>query len=725
METRNKGRGLGKWSHLLNSRENDDEISMPSQQGGRGISAIRSAASSSRIPGPQMNAATSVQQGGRGIRALHSTASSSSGIPATSVQQGSCGIRALLSAAASSSRVPATSVREGGRGIAALRQAPPSPCSSNSTQLATPMLGYSTTATDDLTDSDDSDEDFQPADEDEDYLSIHFDDDDDDEDDDDDNDDEPSSQSSIRKMENGQPVNFSDKHGWEWTTVVPNQRVRRDKANVIRQTAGPTRAALAKVKLEEPETFFFLFINAEMQERILAATNAYCSVHVTNWQPLTPEELQAFFGLLIHMGATHWRNENVTSMWSVDNENTIFRATMSRRRFQTISRYIRFEFEEIVDAEREKGNRVAYIQWIWANLVKNLQEMFTPGEYLSLDEMLSLYRGRTCLKVFIKSKPGKYGFKIVLVTDAYYRYVCNARLFVPKGMSRGINAEGFSCGGTPVDKQVNEILQPYFHSGRNVTMDRFFSHLENSVLLHDEKQITVVGTVMSSRRHVPKELTLVDNRSSRSSIFGFHDSKLMLVSHCPCKGKVVLVHSTLHLSNEVANDELNKPEVIHLYNKTKGGVDSVDQMARHLSVKRQTRRWPTSLFFTMVDMAMLNAYAIRKTAFPDSPSRRQFYLDVGKRLCMKQMLSRQADRLPGSIQRSILKQTAGNVALAGDESAGESNVMACRQCQEDTGRRRVGVRRTTVCCFKCHKGVCKDHQVVYCTKCAFGDDNLQ
>jgi hypothetical protein len=323
---------------------------------------------------------------------------------------------------------------------------------------------------------------------------------------------DPCSLNAIRHLESGATSSFSDSSGWKWTTQEPVQQRRASKANILRRRSGPTAIAKEAVLSDQPETSLWLFLDERMRDKIISATNDYCHKHhVHEWKDLTAIEFCAFLGLIIHLGANLWRSENLRYLWSDTCPIGIYRATMSRTRFLTLLRYIRFEEQSVVDQEREKGNRMAHILWLWNAFVGNLQRMYVPGENLSLDEMLSLFRGRTFLLVFIKSKPGKYGFKIYLVTDADNRYVCNATIFIPRKQGNVTVKGAVSMGGRPVKDQVNDLLRPYFGSGRNVTMDRYFSDLENSEYLL-QQQITVIGTVMYSRRHVPKQLKVIDNR---------------------------------------------------------------------------------------------------------------------------------------------------------------------------------------------------------------------
>ncbi|KAJ4445013.1 hypothetical protein ANN_06812 [Periplaneta americana] len=67
-----------------------------------------------------------------------------------------------------------------------------------------------------------------------------------------------------------------------------------------------------------------------------------------------------------------------------------------------------------------------------------------------------------------------------------------------------------------------------------------------------------------------------------------------------------------------------------MYNTAKGSVDTIDQMARMYTTKRGTRRWPLSVFYTLIDIACINSYTRYIMTFPDwykkKTNRRRFYL---------------------------------------------------------------------------------------------------
>ena len=123
------------------------------------------------------------------------------------------------------------------------------------------------------------------------------------------------------------------------------------------------------------------------------------------------------------------------------------------------------------------------------------------------------------------------------------------------------------------------------------------------------------------------------------------DSRGVLTTSYQCKkNRNVIVLSTYHKSPVVKTDEKKKPEMIHLYNKMKVGVDAMDNMLRMYSVKAATRRWPVAVFYDMMDKAALNAHVLYKEATGSSISRKKFILELAKSLCAREDVEREQQR---------------------------------------------------------------------------------
>ncbi|GBN79320.1 hypothetical protein AVEN_11700-1 [Araneus ventricosus] len=103
--------------------------------------------------------------------------------------------------------------------------------------------------------------------------------------------------------------------------------------------------------------------------------------------------------------------------------------------------------------------------------------------------------------------------------------------------------------------------------------------------------------------------------------------------------------------------ESKKPKIITFYNMTKGGVDVVNEMAASYSTSRKTKRWPKVIFFSLLNVAAINARIIllsTKTPPSQNQSRRAFLKHLGLQLIedYRENRSHQA-MLPQSIKEKL------------------------------------------------------------------------
>ena len=128
------------------------------------------------------------------------------------------------------------------------------------------------------------------------------------------------------------------------------------------------------------------------------------------------------------------------------------------------------------------------------------------------------------------------------------------------------------------------------------------------------------------------ELILKDKELYASEIFS-SPSGCSLTIYKAKKKKVVCILSSMH--KNVKFDQCHKkklPETIEYYNKSKVGVDVLDQMVRYHTSKSSTRRWPVAVFFNILDCACINACIIYCLTTKLKLSRRQFMLELIKEL---------------------------------------------------------------------------------------------
>ena len=97
----------------------------------------------------------------------------------------------------------------------------------------------------------------------------------------------------------------------------------------------------------------------------------------------------------------------------------------------------------------------------------------------------------------------------------------------------------------------------------------------------------------------------------------------------------VLLLNTKHTGVRIEDNYKRIPETITFYNKTKYGVDVVDQMARKYSMKAGSFQWPIQVFFNILDLVAINAWILYKECTRSKISRKEFIFCLAEELAGK------------------------------------------------------------------------------------------
>ena len=130
------------------------------------------------------------------------------------------------------------------------------------------------------------------------------------------------------------------------------------------------------------------------------------------------------------------------------------------------------------------------------------------------------------------------------------------------------------------------------------------------------------------------------------------------------------------------------PETIQYYNKSKVGVDVLNQMTRYHTSKSFTRRWPVAVFFNILDCACTNAYIIYCLTTKLKLSRRQFMHELIKELCKPN------DEV-GSIPPYPAVDHTVSIAMPGTSRLAHQ-ARKSKDCQFVTGRNKSSTFAKTV-----------------------------
>lgn len=499
-----------------------------------------------------------------------------------------------------------------------------------------------------------------------------------------------------------------------WKKGYRHSKIRSH--NIVTQLAGVRGAAK---EATSPIEAWSCFVTDAMLDIIVTRTNQYIESVAHNFQrerdakPTDKVEMKAFLALLYLAGVLKSNRLSLEEMWSTDGEGIeFFRLAMSIKRFKFLIRCLRFDDPQTRVERRIKDN-LAPIRELFSLFVENCKENYSLGQNVTIDEKLEAFRGNCRFRQYIPSKPAKYGIKIYALVDARHYYSYNLEVYVGK------QPEGeYNVSNKPSDV-VKRLVTPIHNTGRNITADNWFTDVELVSYLK-EKKLSYVGTIRKNKRQLPTEFVATKRRPENSSLFGF-SSDATIVSYVPKKNKNITLISSLHHDDAIdeSTGDKRKPEIITFYNDTKSGVDVVDKMCSSYNVARNTRRWPLVVFFSLLNIAGINAQVVLARNGQAVVRRRLFLRELAKQLAMEHLQRRRANSatFPRALQERL---NSVNLENQGNRPVPEDNVVqnnplkrkACVPCNAEKRR-----RLTNYYCKTCDQALCLQHAIYVCQKC--------
>ncbi|XP_015180955.1 PREDICTED: piggyBac transposable element-derived protein 2-like [Polistes dominula] len=149
---------------------------------------------------------------------------------------------------------------------------------------------------------------------------------------------------------------------------------------------------------------FFITFDNKFWEILVTETNRFADQTLHDerkkryvddtWYSVTSDEIKAYYALCILMGQV--KKSNIQLYWTRRGvlETPIFRQTMPFKRFRQISRFLHFSDNE-TDNSKDRLRKIRPVINFWNQKFK---EIYTPSEYVSIDESLMKYKGRLAYK---------------------------------------------------------------------------------------------------------------------------------------------------------------------------------------------------------------------------------------------------------------------------------------------------------------------------------------
>jgi hypothetical protein len=444
--------------------------------------------------------------------------------------------------------------------------------------------------------------------------------------------------------------------------------------DVYDQMKRSTIKADMQSRFTNPLSSFLAFLPLEFWKLFVFQTNRYAAnkqAQATlvdggpsvNWASrLTLNEMFTFVGILIQMTMRPTPGQTYTNCWQ-DKRWHPYTDRMPLRRFQAIRGMLHMTEKGFPE---ESSNDALYkVRPLLNVLKKTLGDYLIPGSDLALDETSVACRskyGRNLI-FYNNTKPsGKYHFRFYALcdSDSYscLRIVIHTRNgsdradgYVGKGTHQALNiVDNDSSDDENINelgkttKLVLDIARPFYHSGRVLNMDRYYTSPE--VFLELRKQgLYARGTCMTNRRMFPKMVTFTEaeaRKERRGSCRLAVNQENNLVAIGWIDGNPVHLITTAdgtemtQVKRRVQQEQRQQsaPTAVRKYGRGMQAVDRFDQlMSLYSLAKRHAfKKWYLKLTMALLDVGMINAEIHYFMVNPDE-KRGMYRYNYREKLC--------------------------------------------------------------------------------------------
>ena len=114
-------------------------------------------------------------------------------------------------------------------------------------------------------------------------------------------------------------------------------------------------------------------------------------------------ELQAYFGVLLYIGALRDGHRRIRTLWDPIKGHPILRAVMNCRRFEELNIFLRFDDSIGRRAQSARTSILQPVEVLLNELNETLSTNYIPSENLTIDEQLKGFRGRCKFRQYMPS----------------------------------------------------------------------------------------------------------------------------------------------------------------------------------------------------------------------------------------------------------------------------------------------------------------------------------
>ena len=363
--------------------------------------------------------------------------------------------------------------------------------------------------------------------------------------------------------------------------------------------------------------YFNAFMCEEIFEMIATETNRYAEQvrtakptysHLSSWTPATVQDIKTMLALMLTMGLIN--KPNIQAYWSTNPilETPFFQKTMPRNRFLALLAFMHLVNNDNQPARADPNrDKLFKIRPLVDHLNTRFASVYYPEQQLAVDESMMPFRGRVEFRLYLPSKPIRYGMKLYLCCESSSGYVLHMKFYT------GANTTGPERGHG--EQVVRDVTEAYMGVGHTIYMDSFFSTpgLYEHLL---QQNTTACGTVNRNRKGLPKDICSKTKKLKRGEVAVRQRNGVLAARYKDNKDLMLL--STSHTCQPIntrkrkrgTDEAIIKPEIVLEYNKFMKGVDQVDQYLAFYSFNRKTVKWWKRAATHLLHLARVQAHII-------------------------------------------------------------------------------------------------------------------
>ena len=360
--------------------------------------------------------------------------------------------------------------------------------------------------------------------------------------------------------------------------------------------------------------YFKNFISNKLLDKICEQSNIYAlQKNVNKSLLLHREKLEQWIGIAMQMSVT--KISDTRMHWSKYSFSDKISSTMTQQRWEDIKSNL-----DLVDNSTiNKNDKIGKIRMLIDHLRQEFEKI-PMLEFLPVDEQIVPFKGASSMKQYVPKKPHKWGYKIFILADStgvVYDFFPYTGKIYPVN-----NPEVPDLG--PSSNSVLQ-LEECISNGQNFKLhcDNWFTSLK--LIDHlASRQIWVYGTIQERRLQglsfkSEKQLSVsgrgsfeeFETQSENATITAvkWYDNRSVCLASS--YATLFLVEKCKRFNKKTKNyDDIDIPNIVHLYNKYMDGVDLHDQMMAYYRMAFHSRKYHLRLMFHMIGMCVINSWLL-------------------------------------------------------------------------------------------------------------------